>query len=981
MDGLSDDLLQLLDVDIDTFGLISPTSTSEDSLSDIDDSFSTQRLQLFQLRQGELFADIDDLSFPSFNTSSSPQLCSLHIQQSSCFPEDLAEYDYDCAPDVIEQITINPYRILPIDLPSFSSPPLIVYEENVSNEDTFVSQEKEEEEQVEIMQGRSIFSFFTSIKSLFIKNNEDQNPETILDQSNVEILPEIFTISDNFHLKISAELEKYDVDCFTYHDEFQSFLTGYDISDPIIDPITSSFDLFSDSIKFNQINISSRQKPQKRVSRKFVLEPFTINHDSMSTSSNQSSFTHESIHVIPFNQRMLLTDQSNHVDSAFPLSLSFSTDFSEVQKDDGKFEVKICLIDIIDAVPITNYKNFYKKFGLVLDTFRVAPKFELNYSLGNFTTVDFSTRDCLIDCALNLSMNRFTNHFFNQLSHHPIRFLNLSYNKITDFDLFPCILSSTLQILDLSHNQISTLNFASKFLNLKYLDVSHNNLIENSNFELPCRLEYLKISHCRLSKLSCIGTNHFLKFLDLSFNPISSLHSLTSFASLHTLNLSNTNLTAFPLLPLSLFSLKIRSSLLLSLSLSLPNLQYLDASHNKIETVEGFNCPQILNLNISFNNLNQIQVDNLLKKDLRFLSKFFINDNDSQLSIDLNIFIQNFKNLVEFNNEEIQRNSQEIFIANENQTISSLIKFSKNPNFGQYYSQQTNAFRIFLAFRCFKFRLFRQKGAQKSTFLTWKSTFLNKNQSKSATIISAAIRGFLLRQRLKKINLVELDSDWSDLSDISDLSTHDFDLFPDFYTPINLPTPPLPTPFTSCFSPRPAPCLFKHEREEEDVEEEEEESVYVESISSSRSAQSSLETSPKLSDKLKKRQERFKNVQKRAQMNTVLQNPLKRLQLFQKRANLPQSKDITSSNQSNLIEGQNESIKRNWSSTVLPGLEKSKQINRVKNSAPAYLGGVKGGTPRVSRDRVQLPSITLNQAHIDFPENSVKNFKNRKKIN
>ncbi|CAH1180879.1 unnamed protein product [Phyllotreta striolata] len=201
----------------------------------------------------------------------------------------------------------------------------------------------------------------------------------------------------------------------------------------------------------------------------------------------------------------------------------------------------------------------------------------------------------ILDLTKNSIRQLHSSQFVNM---HKLRILILKDNRLSYLprDIFS---NTLLEMLDLGINSISvvpTSSISDVGLTLRYLSMRSNNIdhIDITTFPDIASLQHLDLSN---NKLTILPDNVFaslglLHYLDLSFNPLrSNFKELFHYAqSLKTLDLSNSWITHAPYFPL-------------------PNLVYLNLSHNLIESVNKNSIQQLIklkSLDLSYNSLDGI---------------------------------------------------------------------------------------------------------------------------------------------------------------------------------------------------------------------------------------------------------------------------------------------------------------------------------------------------------------------------------------
>ncbi|XP_050296865.1 chaoptin isoform X2 [Anthonomus grandis grandis] len=284
-----------------------------------------------------------------------------------------------------------------------------------------------------------------------------------------------------------------------------------------------------------------------------------------------------------------------------------------------------------------------------------------NISEGFFEPVNSSLKR--LHLGHNQIMNA-TGKVFGAMKY--LQWLDLSWNSIfeMEFDMFDRSRRMDLQVLDVSHNKISSIN-NGVFQNLNQLqivDMSHNRLrtLPKELFKRTA-LEKLDLSHNMLSKIpwnSFSDCGRTLAELDLSWNSISSLSFETmQFEKLHFLDISYNQLAqidisrSFNVMPRmvyldlshntqlsfesnsnksqeydSLLHLKIDNVSLIQVPLSkLPfsKLATLSLANNQLSNIPNemvMKMPNLQSLNVNYNSITSIPLQLQSFEELRFLS-------------------------------------------------------------------------------------------------------------------------------------------------------------------------------------------------------------------------------------------------------------------------------------------------------------------------------------------------------------------------
>ncbi|KAJ8933887.1 hypothetical protein NQ314_013740 [Rhamnusium bicolor] len=169
----------------------------------------------------------------------------------------------------------------------------------------------------------------------------------------------------------------------------------------------------------------------------------------------------------------------------------------------------------------------------------------------------------------------------------PIISSSLSYLERSPYDLKYVLCKCIL-----SHKLLKDISALKYYHYIQYLDLSRNKLTTLAPLgQLPF-LQHLNASHNHIRKLLDFKAPFYLSFVDFSHNLIRTIPDLTEFWSLTQLNVSNNGIIKISGLE------KLRY------------LNYLDLSHNKIVTLENLN-----NLRIQFLILHHNAIDNIEEKN------------------------------------------------------------------------------------------------------------------------------------------------------------------------------------------------------------------------------------------------------------------------------------------------------------------------------------------------------------------------------
>ncbi|KAL0211332.1 hypothetical protein P9112_009630 [Eukaryota sp. TZLM1-RC] len=958
-DGLiSADLLSLLDVDIDSYGKFED-SPHEDSSPHSSPNYSFQRMNLLLNRS------CLDLSLSTdFSTHTDPYDYSLS----------LLDYDYDAhllLPNSICTPNHNPnssHSPQPSPCPSVIS--LSDYEilrspevsEPDDNNDPFSSLPDQSINQSvtseqPLKPKSSVFSsILNSIKKL-VKTEPGQVKQ---ESTIVKTKPKKQSIIDLQAKKEGSIMSKFDYDCWdSVYDEFFEYFCP----DVICDATVSGDELLSDEILVAQSDLVPKiQSGQEHNYDIPIMESITctqfltptdpqqVNNDVIVSPgfSISKGNSNECVITLTCKQAVEGTNQnSNHDVSLAQNSIDLTRNY-----------LKFC-----------NWNSLFRKFCSHSDLNFLSPTYSIDLSLSGISKISSVklNQSEMIDCALDLSMNKISS--FSDFHNCCLRMANFSYNKINQFQrLSGSFLSYSLQILILHHNNLSSLDGVSSFEYLKYLDIS-NNPVKNS-FALPQTLHTLIAKSCGFSSINISSNHKNLKYLDFSFNPLTLIDAICLFSTLQYLNISNCELlSSLPsVMPSFLKVLKARNCAFSDVQLHLSHLENLILSHNKISKI-SLNCPNLKILDISFNQIGLINFESILNSYVPSLISLNIVDNCSDLVFSDEILARSFPSLTELNSEEF-KHTRPINTINQNFNQScGIFGPSQNENVVFFTTKTYNSLikeiksvKIIMNYwRSRKFRISHSCDLHKFFKLWHNQHEVFSCQNFAATKIGSLIRGFIVRRRYQKFQKSEFSeqssSDLSDFEEIIDL-TEDFNVdVSDVHVShdvinslksriLTVQKPESERPISADSS---SSLTTEHFNQ---INNHNDDSDVSDSQQITQSIKSDCISTSNISKSLLRRQLRFKSLQRKAQINSKLSDPIKRLELFQKKASIGNGSSTTKA-----ITDRS----RPWS------LDPPSPRTRVKRSAPAYLGSQSGPKSSRSRDRIKLPSLPLKNAWIEPP--------------
>ena len=183
--------------------------------------------------------------------------------------------------------------------------------------------------------------------------------------------------------------------------------------------------------------------------------------------------------------------------------------------------------------------------------------------------------------TLDLSNQNITNEqLLNIQFHRNIKILDLSNNQITSLEnvIFP----TNLEILDLQNNQITSLQNVIFPTNIMKLLIENNQITSLQNVIFPTNLKFLYLENNQITSLENVIFPENLKSLELQYNQITSLENINFPRQLETIKLANNRIKIIK-------------------DITFPeSLIYLNLSYNNIEFIENVRIPVSL-LNSYFN--------------------------------------------------------------------------------------------------------------------------------------------------------------------------------------------------------------------------------------------------------------------------------------------------------------------------------------------------------------------------------------------
>jgi hypothetical protein len=256
-----------------------------------------------------------------------------------------------------------------------------------------------------------------------------------------------------------------------------------------------------------------------------------------------------------------------------------------------------------------------------------------NLSNNNFTEFEINEDSDLV--SLNISKNKLNNIILNK----KLTYLNLSDNLFESIKFT----SDTLQLLNLSNNNLSNLNL-SGFVNLIDLNLSNNNL---SSFYMTetSNINFLDISNNKIQEISNIPNK--LLVLKCNNNKITKINKLNDV--IQELNCENNLLTDLLILPDSLL--------------------YINIQYNKISKATLQNILQNSQLNKYLQNQLQLQLNTQITID------------DNEILKIKELYIDNIRKIITNNTDyKSYINDLKIYTKTEKNSASDIIVMSGELN-------------------------------------------------------------------------------------------------------------------------------------------------------------------------------------------------------------------------------------------------------------------------------------------------------------
>ncbi|XP_072241368.1 leucine-rich repeat- and IQ domain-containing protein 1 [Leuresthes tenuis] len=213
-------------------------------------------------------------------------------------------------------------------------------------------------------------------------------------------------------------------------------------------------------------------------------------------------------------------------------------------------------------------------------------------------------------------------------------YIDLRENDISSVD---CERMTSLRVLRLAHNKLTSIHGLSGADSLSVLDLSHNSITRIAGLESVSRLQRLSVDHNQLISTKGLRDVYTLLHLDCSHNHLTSVEGLENSALLHTLDLKSNSLTEPPSLNNQVLLREVHlddnsiSSLQGLAACWLPLMQNLSVAQNRITQLPSMiDFVSLENLDLRLNCLSELPnvCENL--KGCHFLREVHLSGNPLQ---------------------------------------------------------------------------------------------------------------------------------------------------------------------------------------------------------------------------------------------------------------------------------------------------------------------------------------------------------------
>ncbi|XP_049928435.1 leucine-rich repeat and IQ domain-containing protein 1 isoform X1 [Epinephelus moara] len=190
-------------------------------------------------------------------------------------------------------------------------------------------------------------------------------------------------------------------------------------------------------------------------------------------------------------------------------------------------------------------------------------------------------------------------------------YIDVQENDISSVD---CENMTSLRVLHLSHNKLTSIHGLTGAENLDVLDLAHNSITRIAGLESVRRLQRLSVDHNQLISTKGLRDIYTLLHLNLSHNHLAAVEGLENSALLHTLDLRANSLTEPPNLNNQVLLRELHlddnsiSSLQSLTACWLPLMLHLSVAQNRITQLPSMSdSVSLTNLDLRFNCMSEIQ--------------------------------------------------------------------------------------------------------------------------------------------------------------------------------------------------------------------------------------------------------------------------------------------------------------------------------------------------------------------------------------
>ncbi|KAL7401508.1 hypothetical protein ABVT39_000836 [Epinephelus coioides] len=183
-----------------------------------------------------------------------------------------------------------------------------------------------------------------------------------------------------------------------------------------------------------------------------------------------------------------------------------------------------------------------------------------------------------------------------------------------DISFVDCENMTSLRVLHLSHNKLTSIHGLTGVENLDVLDLAHNSITRIAGLESVRRLQRLSVDHNQLISTKGLRDIYTLLHLNLSHNHLAGVEGLENSALLHTLDLRANSLTEPPNLNNQVLLRELHlddnsiSSLQSLTACWLPLMLHLSVAQNRITQLPSMSdSVSLTNLDLRFNCMSEIQ--------------------------------------------------------------------------------------------------------------------------------------------------------------------------------------------------------------------------------------------------------------------------------------------------------------------------------------------------------------------------------------